>query len=473
MRRPGLLAIGIALAAIAAALLYTTLAREGEYRRLMAEGEKALAADQLFVAIEDFSGAIVLKPGSMAPYLWRGEAYRRRGDLQTALRDLRTASTIDPTAPKPLEALGDVNYALGRFARAAESYDAYLQIDDRSATVLYKLALTRFRLEDPATAARKLSLAVRLNDRFAEAFYLLGVCQSQLDQNTAAVGSLARAIVLAPTTFLPAREEMIRVLLVLKRDTEAISELEELASMEPTKADHLIDAALIYGRLGRTDLAVAELNRAADRDPSQARVYQALGRIWLDAAARGHDGLNKALEALDHAVRMPGATSETFTLHGRALALAGDTAAAQQSFDQALRKTPVDPVAYREIASLARRRGDLADARDSLVRYLALTVDDRDLRTLPEEVADLCLRLDDKAEAVKWLRQAADNGGDDAATLTRIASMQVRAGDRAGASSTVEKGLQTTPSSAALLALRRRLSGSAEPPPSGPPTPVR
>lgn len=480
MKRTGLVALAVALAAVAAALLYTTLAREAEYTRFMADGEKALAADQPFVAIEAFSGAIGLKPSSMGAYLRRGEAYRRRGDPVTALRDLRRATELDPSALKPLEELGDVNFALERFARAAESYDAYLELDDRSATVLYKLALTRFRLGDPAVAARKVAQAIRLNDRFGEAFYLLGVCQAQLGQTAAAVDALSRAVTLAPALSpggtaadqqrfeTAAREELIRLLLVLKRDTDAIRELEELAAAEPSKADHLIDAGLIYGRLGRTDLAVAALARAAERDPSQPRVYQALGRIWLEAASARHDrvdrwALNNALVALDRAIRAPGATSESFTLNGRAQLLAGDVSAAQQAFEQALRKTPVDPAAYREMAAIAQRRGDLALARDSLVRYLNLTTDDRDVRQLPEQIADVCLRLDDKTEAIGWLRQAAEVGEDDPATIGRVAAMQVRAGDRPGAVSTVDRGLRRTPSSAPLLALRRQLESGAAP----------
>jgi len=445
----------------------------------MVEGENALASDQPFVAIENFSGAIVLKPGSMSAYLRRGEAYRRRGDLQTALRDLRTASRLDPTAPKPFEDLGDVNLALERFARAAESYDSYLALDDRSATVLYKLALSRFRLGDPAMAAKKLGQAVRLNDRFAEAFYLLGICQEQLGQTSAAIDSLTRALTLAPVLGRPAtpadqqrfdaaaREELIRLLLVMKRDSEAIRELEQLAAQEPTRADHLIDAALIYGRLGRTELAHAELLQAAEREPSQPRLYQAFGRIWLESAETRHDrgALNKALEALDRAARAADAPSETFTLRGRAQMLAGDVNGAQQSFEQALLRTPVDPAAYRQTASLAERRGDLASARDSLVRYLALTTNDRDLRELPEQIGHLCLRLDDRAEAVRWLKQAAEIGDDDATTIARVAQLQLRVGDGASAASTVERGLRKTPGSGPLLALQRRLQSKNPGPP--------
>ena len=76
----------------------------------------------------------------MVGYLKRGEAYRRRGELEAALKDLRRAADIDPGAPRALELLGDVNYSLLRYGRAADSYGAYIRLDDRSPRVLYKLA---------------------------------------------------------------------------------------------------------------------------------------------------------------------------------------------------------------------------------------------------------------------------------------------------------------------------------------------
>ena len=67
----------------------------------------------------------------MVAYLKRGEAKRRRDELEPALKDLRRASELDPTATRPRELLGDVNYAMGRYTRAAEQYQAY----SRSTTV--------------------------------------------------------------------------------------------------------------------------------------------------------------------------------------------------------------------------------------------------------------------------------------------------------------------------------------------------
>jgi len=86
--------------------------REVSYAGFVDQGDAALARDDSFAAIEAFSVAISLKGDSMAAYLKRGEAYRRRGEYDAAARDLRRAAAIDPLAIHPRELLGDIDYAM-------------------------------------------------------------------------------------------------------------------------------------------------------------------------------------------------------------------------------------------------------------------------------------------------------------------------------------------------------------------------
>src|SRR5688572_16541982 len=144
MKRLLLVGILVALLAVAAALSWNTASRDRQYRRLIEAGDGALTSGQTFLAIESFSGAIALKPRSMLGYLKRGETYRRHGDLAAAVRDLRKASVLDRTATRPLEQLGDVHFAQGQFARAADRYQRYLLLDDRSPRLLYKRALALY-----------------------------------------------------------------------------------------------------------------------------------------------------------------------------------------------------------------------------------------------------------------------------------------------------------------------------------------
>src|SRR4051795_1277696 len=136
---------GLAIGGVSA---YQAAARQHEYSAFLTRGDNALRDDQTFGAIEAYSGAIALRRDSMLAYLRRGQTYQRRGDrgdLDAAVRDLRRAAALDPTATRPLEALGDVLYQLQRYDRAADAFQRCLRLDDRSARVSYKLALAHYR----------------------------------------------------------------------------------------------------------------------------------------------------------------------------------------------------------------------------------------------------------------------------------------------------------------------------------------
>src|SRR5207245_11660671 len=200
----------LALAAVGGVFAYQTAARQRDHAALLTSGDTALRDDQAFAAIEAYSGAIALRPDSMLAYLRRGQTYQHRGDrgdLEASVRDFRTAATLDPTATRPLEALGDALYQLQRYARAADAYERYLRLDDRSAPVNYRLALSRYRERDTDAALTALREAVRLDDRMADAHYLLGVCLRDKHNAPDALRAFERAVALEPGV-IPAREAL-------------------------------------------------------------------------------------------------------------------------------------------------------------------------------------------------------------------------------------------------------------------------
>ncbi|MDD5720649.1 MAG: tetratricopeptide repeat protein [Candidatus Krumholzibacteria bacterium] len=448
----------LAALAVAGALAYQAAAQDREYRRLVLQGDGALGQGQTFVAIEAFSGAIALKPDSMLAFLRRGEAYRRRGDLTAALRDLRTASRLDPGATRPLEQLGDVNYALRRYARAAESYEAYLRLDDRSPSVLYRLALASRQNGHLSRAVAALVTAVKLNERFAEAHYLLGVCLVEAHRTDEALAELVRAVTISPA-LIPAREELADLHALRGRRREEIEQLEALAALDPGRPERLIAVGLAYSRGNSPDQAVMALGRAAERFPDQPEVYAALGRVWLRAAEEHGDkaSLRKALEALEPVASQPSATSDVLALYGRALSLNGETEKAEQVLQQASARLPAEPTALLALANVARRLGHYAQARDALIRYTMLSDDDGDRGGRAAQIGDLSMQLNDPDVAVRWFQRAADAAGQDAALLGRLADAQFRAGRLDEARSTLDKAIEKDPGSAFLRSLARRL----------------
>ena len=368
--------LGVATAALVAGgvLAWTTIRQDREFQRLIAAGDAALAQDQTFTAIEAFSGALALKPDSMLAYLKRGDTYRRRGELTAALRDLRAASALEPTAPRPVELLGDVNAGMGRYERAIEDYRRFIGLDDRSPRVLYKLAHTYYRNAQVSKAIAPLREALTIDGRLGEAHYLLGLCLRETGHAQDAVASLRRALDLEPGMTV-AREELVVLYDILKRERESIEQLEALATLEPGRPERLIRVALAYARQGRTETAIATLGRAAERHPDDSAVYTALGRVWLESAGSQKDrvAITKARQALETAASRPSATSETLALYGRALFLSGNTEAAVRTLEQAIARVPVEPLAYRYLAEAAARTRDVTLSHNAGVLYVALT----------------------------------------------------------------------------------------------------
>jgi tetratricopeptide (TPR) repeat protein len=369
----GFAAVIGALVVAGAVFAWNAVRQEREFRRLIAAGDAALARDQTYEAIEAFSGALALKHDSMLAYLKRGDSYRRRGELSAALRDLRDASSLDPTATRPLELLGDVNVAMGRYQRATEVYRRYITLDDRAPHVLYKLALAYYRNGQPRLAVDSLRRAVALDDRLAVAHYLLALCLKDQKQDAEAAQSLARALDINPALGA-AREELAGLDLTQGKTREGIEQLEALAALEPSRPERLVEVGLAYARAGDYDSAITTLGRAAQRYPEAEVVYVALGRIWLTIAETRKDrvALSKALQALEPAATRADASSETLTLYGRALLLAGQVEASERTLQQASSVLPVEPDAFYYLSNAAKRRGHSSASREALAKYMSL-----------------------------------------------------------------------------------------------------
>ncbi len=364
------------LVAAGAAVAYSGVSRDRQYRRLIRQGEGALALDQTFLAVEAFSGALALKSESMLAHLRRGEAYRLRGDLTTALRDLREASRLAPTATRPWEGLGDINYALERDANAAEAYETYLRLDDQSARVFYKLGLVRHRARNLTGAITALRQAVTLDAGLVEAHYLLGLCLAAREEPIDAIASLERAVALRPALQAP-REELADLYAALGRHEEEIQQLEALTALDPQRVDRHVALGLGYARNGHSDLAVITLGRAAQRLPGQPDIRVALGRVWLRAAERGdRAALRKARQALEPIAAQVQEHAEALALYGRALLLAGDARRAEPILDRAAARLPVDAETLLWLASAARTLGHLDLERRALLQHDALLAGD-------------------------------------------------------------------------------------------------
>jgi tetratricopeptide (TPR) repeat protein len=457
MKRVLLVMAILAITAVGAAVAYQAAEGEREYRELMAQGDSALAGDAL-AAIEDYSGALVLRPDSMLAHLKRGETYRQRGDLDNAARDFREASALDPTATRPLEQLGDTLYQQQRYKAAIDAYEARLRLDDRSGAIRYRIGLTHYRDHKLDNALAALRAAATLDPQSADVHYLAGVCLREKGNPAEALAELQKAVQLSPGS-VPAREELADLFGSLNRHAEEIEQLDVLAALD-SRVERRVAVGLAHAKAGHLDLAVLTLGSAIERAPDQPVLYGALGRVWLDIAETRHDrpdAIGKALEALARAASSPTATSDVKTLYGRALFDDHQLDAAEQVLQQATERFPVDPTAFSEFARVAEQLKHYDSARTALISYTALVGDDAEFPRRALKIGLLSLSVNDPGTAIAWLTRASAAAPDDLKTLVALAEAELKAGHRDAAQATLKRGLQLDPANIQLRGLSKRL----------------
>lgn len=453
----GLFVVAAGLAAVGG---YAAASRDRDYRALVATGDAALAREDTFLAVEAFSGAIALRPGSMLAYLKRGEAYYRRGELQNAQRDLRVAARLDTTSMRALEALGDVNYALKEFERASDRYADCLRLDDFSPRVQYKLGLAQYYAGRASAALHPLMRAVSMDRSNANAEYVLGLAYRDLGRHKEAIDALNRSVRLAPG-FAEPRAQLAALYESLGRDGDEIEQLEALAALAPSP-ERAVALGLAYARAGRTSQAVLTLGRAAERFPDTSLVYLALGRVWLQAAQARDDriALRKAVEALESALTAAEPSSEALALFGRAVYLSGDVEAAEQTLLESVARMPIEPVAFVYLADAAERLGHRGTAKDALVSYRALLPesDEAAERQAPSlRIATLAMKSGDYLAAARWYRRAAEASPGSTRILQSLVDASLRAGDASIARPAIARALERRPGDPAIVALSRKL----------------
>ncbi len=454
-----ILAVVLVLMGLSVVYGFTVTRRERLYRQLVLHGDSALAQGDTSGAIGLFTSAIGLKPESMLGYLKRGEAHYRRGDLEVAAADLGTASTLDPTAPRALELLGDVEAARQFHARAAEHYAASVSLDDRSHRVLYKLGLSRHLAGQNEAALDALTRAINLDSRSAEAQYLLGVCLRELSRPREAEQALKRAIALAPS-LLPAREQLADLYGALGRRLARIRELEQLLAADTRPARH-VSLALAYAHAGQTPRAVSLLRSTAELYPDYAGTHLAVGRLWLLAFSKeGQDraALNSAIEALQQAVSLD-ASGAALTELGKAHLAAGDAPAAERTLRQAAETLPADPAVFLHLASASERINEFREARRALLDFHALAPEDERPDNLEERIAELSMRLHEPDVAVRWYAAAANGPRVSSSVLLGLAEAHRQTGNVEAARGALDRVLERDPDNLAARALARRLRG--------------
>lgn len=223
---------------------------EGADRRTVLRTRASLfeKVSQFERAEADFTAALGLAPVDPALYVERGYFYMRRMRYADALTDFMAGARMEPRKPIYPYAIGRVHAAMGEYARAIASYTDAIRHDGQDARALL------------ARAEAKVNL-----DRYAEA---------RIDYDRALHSALR-----GPTDRFYAFLGRGYTALMLQNYDGAIADFDRALEIDQNAFNAIVWRAFANEKRGRTDLAIADYERAVAYDPADATTRTSLQRL--------------------------------------------------------------------------------------------------------------------------------------------------------------------------------------------------
>ncbi len=135
---------------------------------------------------------------SSDPQFQRGIALAQKGDLENAEKAFEQAVALNPSDPRALTALGQVQEQLGKLPESIETFRKVIELDSGSAEAHENLGIALGDRSDLAAALKESSIAIRLAPNSAGAHFLRGRLLSDLGRNEEAKGEFRKTLDIAP-----------------------------------------------------------------------------------------------------------------------------------------------------------------------------------------------------------------------------------------------------------------------------------
>lgn len=278
-------------------------ARE-EFDKVVASGSQfAGEAKAQLEVIRNLAG----QPGDVEGFVRRAQAHYLRKELASAIADYGKAIELKPADPALWFYRGVVEGEDRQFDKAVADLTKALELSPNSYTAYFQRGVVCLAQQAWAPAERDFDQALGLKRDYVEALTQRGV----------------------------ARMEQHKLLLA-RND---LNEADRLRKNDPAAlANRAILALAMSVNLDQLGKARVELERAAELQPTSARVQLALAKVnYLYYSGRFQE---HALKALDKALEADQRSVEAHILRGRALAYAGRNDEALAAFNRALELDP-------------------------------------------------------------------------------------------------------------------------------------
>ena len=384
----------------------------GEIDRLQGRSEDAIAS---------FSKAVELKPGSVAPRIYRAQTLLALGRLEEGQKDIAAAREIAPNNPLPTYMQAYVEFTNGKHKEALESVQKILRVapDNLHALLLAGAVQLSLGALEQAEASLKQVLSQAPENIYARKLMAATLLKSSQPQR--AVEALQPA--------LKQQTDDVQLLALAgeayfktKQFAKAAEYLEKAATVDPANA--AVRTALGIGRLGLGDSerAIADLEAAADID---AGLGQADELLVATLMRKGE--FDKALTAARKLEKKQTANPLVHNLIGGIYLGMKDVASARKAFEKAVQLQPDFHPAALNLANLDLQAKDQASAHKRFETILAK--DPKNLRAMIA-LAELDAKTGKPKEAVEWLEKARQANPGAAEPRVALANYYANTGDR-------------------------------------------
>jgi len=408
------------------------------------ELQKSESYDEALALVE---GWLAQEPDDPALLFCRGSLRLSREDVPGAIADWERA--LD-----------------GRMALAARLQELYPALVEKS---FYNFHFETTVDNDSITHGA-LGRAYRLFGRFDEAVRHLGIA---LDLNPAAwsEGCLMATLLARTGQVEPALQVLTRMLETRPDNVEilyhmglhyfqqnsmafALRHLEKANRLEPTDLRVRQVLGEIYLKQGRFDLGEPQFLECIQRGPS-ASAY-----LGMAECVKGQYRFDEALQYLRSAVDLEPRNLRALLELGNLALQFGDLELGVDCLKRALEQEPNQPEVYALLAKAAQQRGDADGAIDSYRKWLELSPNEG----VPNHALGNLLRTRGSyAEARHHLEKAHELMGKDVLVTLDLADCLARLDDRASALSLLKATLEAHPHHSELRAALLELDPSAVP----------
>jgi tetratricopeptide (TPR) repeat protein len=405
-------------------------------RALVLLGNSLAGLKEVDAAIEQVEQAIDEDPSLTLSYANLGDLYSAKGDKEAALSAFTRAVDADPKAVFPHLSLANFLWSSGKRDEAERELKTALELEPQSPGV--NRALATFYIVQNNLAAAEPYMKAYANLAGSEAKLALGDFYVLARKSTDAVGLLTE-LAKQPEYFIPATLRLAVVDFNAGRRADAYKKVEEALQREPKNEAALQAKArfLVIDHKNSEGLAIAEKAVAANPRSARSRyirglAFEATGAI--DQAVTDYEEVLKALPAAlpvqarlaslhltqgrfrdalqlsQGVVKARPQSTDAHFVYAQALFKSGDLTGAERELSGLAKLRPNSPDVYTWIGMLYEAKNDLARARASFERALAL---EPGSRSALAGLVDVDLKTGKTASALDRIeKQAAANPRD-------------------------------------------------------------